>query len=383
MFPDGAGSLQTSTGEHGQMYAETLQHRLFDEASPIHPASLCVIGVGDAGCRAVFEVRARSRSGARRDVKVVCIDTDSTSLTRANVDESLLLGAATLRGFGSGGDPQAAEDAAGRSTDSIRNMVSGVECVMIVAGLGGGTGSGAAPVVTSIARETGALVISVAIMPFDFEGSATHFRAGDALNRLKLVSDVVLETPGDGDMAGGSTLSCAMEQVRQYVAGFASTVASIATASADRSNVTAAYLRSAFQDGAPGIYGTADSNGRSGSPEIANVAELCVDAALAGRSSTCGVNRAIVLIESGPDLPVFRIASMMATVEARLKEVANGATPDVELCVRRSQMLSGRFRVSLIGTLQEVRRPLVAGDTRFSSQPHTFVARKLAGAGIM
>ena len=365
------------------MYAETLQHRLFDEASPIQPASLCVIGVGDAGCRAAFEVRARSRSGMRRDVKVVCIDTDSTSLTRSNVDESLLLGAATLRGFGSGGDPEAAADAAGRSADRIRNLVSGVECVMIVAGLGGGTGSGAAPVVASIARDAGALVISVAIMPFKFEGAGTHLRADDALDRLKLVSDVVLETPGDADVAGGSTLSCAMDQVRRYVAGFVSTVSSITTASTDRSNVTAAYLRSVFQDGAPGMFGTAESNGRSDAPEIANVADLCADAALVGRSSTTRANRAIVLIESGPDLPISRVASVMATVEARLRESANGATPEVELCVRRSQLFSGRFRVSLVGTLQEVRCPLVARDTLVSSQSNAFVDRKLAGVGMM
>lgn len=355
------------------MYAETLQRSLFDEPKAIYPASMCVIGVGDAGCRAAFEVR--SRAGTQHGVKVVCVDTDSTSLSRSSADDSLLLGTATLRGFGSGGDPAAAANAAEKSADTIRALVSGAECVMVVAGLGGGTGSGAAPVIASIARDSGALVISVAIMPFDFEGIRTHLQADDALDRLALASDVVLETPGGGQAAGGSTLSGAMEQVRRGVAGFASMVISIVTASSDQSNVTAAHLRSVFRDGTPAVFGRAEATGHT---NVQEVAELCGDNALAGRASRCEIDRAIILIESGPEPRIGHVASVMAAIETRLGKTVTGAAPELHLGVSRSRLRAGVFRVSLVGTLSQVRRPLIFRNLEPASSVTTNQANSVA-----
>ncbi len=367
------------------MYADVLQRGLFEDARTADPANLCVIGVGDAGCRAAYEVRARLSMSANRNVKVICIDTDFTSLTRSSTDESLLLGAATLRGFGSGGDPAAAAQAAAKSADVIGNFVSGVECVLVVAGVGGGTGSGAAPVIASIARDAGALVISVAIMPFDFEGIGTHLRASDATDRLRQVSDVVLETLGDGHSGGGLTLSDATEKIRCHVASFALAITSIVTASADRSNVTAAHLRSVLRDGASAIFGTAEGRGNIG---VKEAAEMCVNAALASRSSTGGIDRAIILIEAGPELPLAHIATAMSTVESRLGEVFNGATAELHLGVYRSRLLAGTFRVSIVGTMSEMKRQRMIHDQTSGSKiaaghAKSKVRHRLAGLALM
>lgn len=338
------------------MHADVLQRGLFDAVDAVYPGSVRVIGVGDAGCRAASEVRSRSRGGA----EVVCVDTDSASLIRSRCDETVLLGAATLRGFGSGGDREAAERVAQDSAEAVRGLVADTGCVVVVAGLGGGTGSGAAPVIAALAKEAGALVICIAIMPFEFEGTGTHLRAADALDRLRAVSDAVLETPGNMQVGGDSTLSGSMARDRRHVASFASTVISIANASAGQSNLTAAHLRSVLRDGAMTVFGAAEGFGHTGAVEAA---EACADAALAGRPPTGGLNRALVLIESGPDLPIAHIATAVATIEAR-----TGAAAELHPGIRRSRLLAGTVRVSLIGTLREVRRPLIFSRRGFANE---------------
>ena len=147
-----------------------------------------VIGVGGAGANALDRVVL---DGLDKDDLVVA-NTDVQSLASSVAATKVQLGRSVTRGLGTGGDPELGYDAAMESADEIRQALADARLIFICAGLGGGTGSGSAPVIAEIARETGALVISFATMPFGFEGKRRMAQANEALLRLQESSSAVI-----------------------------------------------------------------------------------------------------------------------------------------------------------------------------------------------
>jgi cell division protein FtsZ len=147
-----------------------------------------VIGVGGAGANALDRVVL---DGLDKDDLVVA-NTDVQSLASSVAGTKVQLGRSVTRGLGTGGDPELGYDAAMESADEIRQALGEARLIFICAGLGGGTGSGSAPVIAEIARETGALVISFATMPFGFEGKRRMAQANEALVRLQQASSAVI-----------------------------------------------------------------------------------------------------------------------------------------------------------------------------------------------
>jgi cell division protein FtsZ len=150
-----------------------------------------VLGVGGAGCNAVAHLAREQLAG----VSFALINTDATALAQLPVEPRLLLGSKTSRGLGTGGDAEAGRTAAEHDTAAIRALCEKAGVVFLVAGLGGGTGTGAGPVVASIARSCGALVFGIALLPFDFEGGRRQQQAVMGLQQLKANSDGVICLP--------------------------------------------------------------------------------------------------------------------------------------------------------------------------------------------
>lgn len=149
---------------------------------------LKVIGLGGAGCNALDRLVLDGLPGA----EIIAMNTDAQALAACVAPEKLQLGRSTTRGLGAGGDPELGYEAAEESLDAIRAVCDGAQMVLLCVGLGGGTGSGAARLVGSVAREQGALVIGFATMPFGFEGKRRTAQAEEALAALQSVSDVVV-----------------------------------------------------------------------------------------------------------------------------------------------------------------------------------------------
>ena len=147
-----------------------------------------VIGVGGAGANALDRVVL---DGLDKEDLVVA-NTDVQSLASSVAAAKVQLGRTVTRGLGTGGDPELGYDSAMESAEEIRHALGEARLIFICAGLGGGTGSGAAPVIAEIARETGALVISFATMPFGFEGKRRMAQANEALVRLQEASSAVI-----------------------------------------------------------------------------------------------------------------------------------------------------------------------------------------------
>jgi cell division protein FtsZ len=154
-----------------------------DELIPIK-----VVGVGGAGCNALDRIVL---DGMEKS-DLIAVNTDVQSLTSSVAAHKVQLGRSVTRGLGTGGDPEIGYEAAIDSADEIRQCLTDARIIFICAGLGGGTGSGAAPVVAQLAREAGALVIVFATLPFAFEGKRRATQAVDALSRLNQIANAVI-----------------------------------------------------------------------------------------------------------------------------------------------------------------------------------------------
>jgi cell division protein FtsZ len=150
-----------------------------------------VFGLGGAGCNSAgFAVLAGFPG-----VDFLAVNTDSQSLDACAVPAKFVLGAGRTRGLGAGGDPELGRAAAEEDVEKIRSFCAGADIIFLLAGLGGGTGTGASPVFARVARENGALVLALVTLPFDFEGERRQLQAQTGLQQLKIQADAVICLP--------------------------------------------------------------------------------------------------------------------------------------------------------------------------------------------
>ena len=161
------------------------------EDDEIMPVRIKVIGVGGAGCNAV---NAMIGSGLSR-VDFIAANTDVQALGRSMAAFKVQLGPDRTRGLGAGARPEVGKDAALESKDRLRDSLEGAEMVFVTAGMGGGTGTGAAPVVASVARDLGALTVGVVTKPFQYEGKRRMLHAEEGLHELRKNVDTLLVIP--------------------------------------------------------------------------------------------------------------------------------------------------------------------------------------------
>jgi cell division protein FtsZ len=152
-----------------------------------------VVGVGGAGCNAVNRMIEAGVAG----VQFVGINTDAQALTRCDAESRLRIGERLTRGLGVGGDAEKGQRAAEESREEILDSVREADMVFITAGMGGGTGTGAAPVVAEAAKEAGALTVAVVTKPFAFEGSRRRLQAEDGVSMLGDRVDTLIVIPND------------------------------------------------------------------------------------------------------------------------------------------------------------------------------------------
>jgi cell division protein FtsZ len=155
--------------------------------------SIRVIGVGGGGGNAI---NTMARSGLS-NVRFIAMNTDQQALTESDADEVVALGVGLTRGLGAGARPEVGRDAALESRARIEELVTGADMVFVTAGMGGGTGTGAAPVIAEIARNSGALCVAVVTRPFSFEGKRRRRTAAAGIEELKDVVDTLVVIPND------------------------------------------------------------------------------------------------------------------------------------------------------------------------------------------
>ena len=156
-------------------------------------ARIKVVGVGGGGCNAVNRMIDEGLQG----IEFICINTDAQALQLSKAPTRVRIGDKTTRGLGSGGNPETGQKAAEESAEELYEVLKGSDMVFVTAGLGGGSGTGAAPIIAQIAKEVGALTIGVVTRPFTFEGSRRNANAEAGANKLKEHVDTLIVIPND------------------------------------------------------------------------------------------------------------------------------------------------------------------------------------------
>jgi cell division protein FtsZ len=312
------------------------------------PVTIKLVGVGGAGSNAVDRLEL---AGLER-VQTAVVNTDSQALSGSVVAEKLLIGRGVTRGLGAGSDPELGRLAAEADREAITAMVRNCDLVVLVAGMGGGTGSGAAPVVAEAASKAGALVIAFVTLPFTFEGGRRMKQAEDGLVALRAVADAVI--PLTNDM-----LLQQSEDQASVLAAFARGDAWIDRAVRSlwsilyRSgliNLDFASLREVFSyRGGKTLFGL--GSGEGAASVAAAIEDLRNCPLLHTPEFSRKADRLLVNITGGPDLALADVQQIMSVVTeefGRGPHVAMGAVIDetwaarVEICVIGTTDLNGR-----------------------------------------
>jgi len=328
-------------------------------------ANIKVLGVGGMGCNAVTWLFNKGINGAT----VYATNTDALHLSVSKADEKLLLGKELTRGLGAGGKYQTGREAAKEALSDLKKAVSGADMVFVLAGMGGGTGTGAAPIVAQLAKETGAVVIGVVTMPFESE-KARIDKAEFGLQELREVTDtcIVLDNNRLVDIAGQlpieQAFAVANELVSTMVKGIVETITLPSLINLDYADVS-----SIMKDGGVAVIGI----GEDDSSERVNQA---VRQALTHPLLDVdykGANGALIHVTCGPDLKLEEFDHIGRIVSDNLGPEAN-----VIIGARISKEFTGKVRVITIMT--GVSSPYLLGKpTEEYREP---ISKELSDVGI-
>ncbi len=273
-------------------------------------ARIVVVGVGGGGCNAVNRMIA---SGLDR-IEFVAMNTDHQALASARAGIRVQIGERLTRGLGAGANPDVGRQAALEDTDRIIELLDGADMVFITAGLGGGTGTGAAPIVAELASELGALTVAVVTRPFRFEGKKRQRQAELGQKALKAAVDTVITIPNErllSSVERQTTLQEAFlkadDVLLQAVRGI-SDVISVA----GLVNVDFADVRTVMSGRGMALMGTGSASGENRASEAA---ELAINSPLLEEASIRGAKGVLFNITGGDDLTLFEVNEASSLIE--------------------------------------------------------------------
>lgn len=291
-------------------------------------ANIKVVGVGGGGQNAVNRMIEEGIHG----VEFIAVNTDSQALMLSAAPVRLRIGDKLTKGLGSGGNPEIGQRAAEESREEIADMLKGADMVFVTAGMGGGTGSGAAPVIASVARDLGALTIGVVTRPFTFEGSHRRRTAESSLQELGSGVDTLIEIPNDRllqivdkKLGINQAFRAADDVLRQGIQGISELITIPGLVNLDFADV-----RSIMLDGGAALMSVGRATGENRAKEAADMAihSALLDVSIDGA-------RAILFnIKGGDELSLFEVNEAAEIVRANAHPEANiifGAVVDPEM----------------------------------------------------
>lgn len=280
-------------------------------------AQIKVIGVGGGGQNAVNRMIEEGIQG----VEFISVNTDAQALMLANAPQRLRIGDKLTKGLGSGGQAEVGQRAAEESREEISEMLQGADMVFIAAGMGGGTGSGAAPVIASIARELGALTIGVVTKPFTFEGNQRRRTAESSIEQMVKNVDTLITIPNDRllqivDKKAGlnSAFRTADDVLRQGIQGISELITLPGLINLDFADV-----RSIMQDGGPALMAIGRGSGENRAREAA---EGAIHSALLDVSID-GARSIIYNVRGGDEMSLFEVTEAAEVIRANTHPEAN------------------------------------------------------------
>ena len=337
-FADDGSDVKSSPSSNNGS-AMSAEGPMSGDIIPSSVARIKVIGVGGGGCNAVNRMIDSGLAG----IEFWTVNTDAQALTYSSTTNTMQLGQKLTRGLGAGGNPSIGQKAAEESRDEIFQAVEGSDLVFITAGMGGGTGTGAAPVVAEAAKEAGALTVGVVTRPFTFEGRRRTSQAESGIAALQASVDTLIIIPNDKLLSVISEQTPVQEAfrvaddiLRQGVQG----ISDIITISG-LVNVDFADVRAVMADAGSALMGIGVGSGKSRAREAA----IAATSSPLLETSIDGAGGVVFNITGGSDLTLHEVNQAAEIIYEAVDPNANiifGAVID--------DRLQGEIRITVIAT---------------------------------
>ena len=303
-------------------------------------AKIRVIGIGGGGSNAIGSMISH---GGIQSVDFVAINTDAQALLLSKADTKIQIGENFTKGLGSGGDPEVGRQAAEESTEKIKHMLEGSDMVFLTAGMGGGTGTGATPIIAQISKEIGALTVAVVTKPFIFEGTRRMVAAEDGIENLKDKVDTLIIIPNqrildvvDRKLSLLDAFKVADSVLLQGVQGISEIITMPGLV-----NVDFADVRTIMSNAGSALMGIGTGNGE-------NRAQVAAHAAISSpllEITMEGARGVLFNIVGGPDLT-------MNEVDEAAKIISSAADPDANIIFGAtiSEAMHDQIRITVVAT---------------------------------
>tara|TARA_B100000242_G_scaffold288296_1_gene256301 strand:- start:75 stop:1226 length:1152 start_codon:yes stop_codon:yes gene_type:complete len=346
----------------------------YNDILPSQTAKIEVIGVGGGGSNAVNRMIDSELEG----VSFRVLNTDAQALLQSSAERRLQLGQNLTRGLGAGGNPSIGQKAAEESREELQQALEGSDLVFIAAGMGGGTGTGAAPVVAEVAKQSGALTVGIVTKPFSFEGKRRMRQAEEGIARLAENVDTLIVIPNDRlkDVIAGAPLQEAFQNADDVLRMGVKGISDIITCPG-LVNVDFADIRSVMTEAGTPLLGIGIGSGRSRALEAAQAA---MNSPLLEATRIDGAKGCVINITGGKDMTLEDMTSASEIIYDVVDQEANiivGAVVD--------ESMEGEIQVTVIATGFETNQPLKQQriKNRLSNQPlYNMVDNKEGGANI-
>ncbi|HLH42225.1 MAG TPA: cell division protein FtsZ [Bryobacteraceae bacterium] len=321
------------------MSLDALKFVIEEEAAP--RTKIRVLGVGGGGSNAVARMLGEGLGG----VEFFILNTDLQALAASPVTTQLAIGAKITRGLGAGSDPAVGRQAALEDTEKIIELLEGADMVFVTAGLGGGTGTGAVPVVASLAKELGALTVAVVTKPFGFEGPKRMRQAEAGLAELASVADTVITIPNDQLLRlapkGTSFFEAfriADDVLRQAVQGISDIITTPGLINRDFSDIRAIMLGMGYA-----MMGTAEASGENAA---VTAAEKAISCPLLEAGGVRGARGVLINITGSSQLGLHEVNEACSLISSATEN------PDVQINfgVVLDEHLADKVKLTVIAT---------------------------------
>ena len=303
-------------------------------------ARIKVIGVGGGGSNAVNRMIASKIAG----VEFIAANTDQQSISASHAPDKITLGAKLTKGLGCGADPEIGRQAALEDTEKIIEAIEGTDMVFITAGLGGGTGTGGAPIVASLATELGALTVAVVTKPFTFEGRRRQQQAEEGVRELREQVDTLISIPNDRLLQTverttslSEAFSTADDVLRQAVQGISDLITVPGLINLDFADV-----RTIMRGMGDAVMGTGIAEGEK---RAEDAAKMAISSPLLEDASVDGAKGVIINITGGEDMSLLEVNDASSIIYEAADVDANiifGAVVD--------PTMAGKMKITVIAT---------------------------------
>jgi cell division protein FtsZ len=310
------------------------------EETPIRNARMKVVGVGGAGGNAVNRMVDEDLDGG----EFISMNTDGQALKSSKAQITIQIGKKLTRGLGAGARPEVGRQALAESEDEVRRALEGADLVFVTAGMGGGTGTGAAPLVAEIARDMGALTIGVVTRPFSFEGRKRERQAQQGLAELRRTVDTMIIVPNDRLLAvvpKGTSFREALKKADEVLLNATQGISDLISVTGEV-NVDFADVRTVMAARGPALMGSGFGEGDNRAQEAAQEA---ISSPLLDDVSIAGARGVLINITGGMDLAIDEVTTISSIIQEEAgdeAEIIFGAVHDPEL--------EGKVRVTVIAT---------------------------------